>query len=690
MATGAAGHFDFNDYGGQPSPGAAASDPIQAFKSAMAAEGYTLPGDPVPDGKLQRFAHEDKNGAKCGWYVFHADGIPAGSFGDWRTGRTFTWCAKKATEFSPAEREDFRHRIEQQKRIRDQERQQRQESAARQAKAEWDAAQPASPDHPYLKKKAVAGYGVRQDASGRLLVPVRDHGGNLTSLQTIDTDGGKLFLTGGRKKGCCHAIKGADPATYYLCEGYATSATIYEATGGNVVVCFDAGNLLPVAETIRERHPAARIVFCADDDQWKKENAGVTKATEAAVKVDGEVVVPKFQDLSTEPTDFNDLATLEGIGEVKRQIQNAKPLKPEQEAQPAGRFTFLSLGDLIKQPAPLQWLVKHFLTVNCFALLFAKAGMVKSFLSIAIGMAVATGRPWMGQKILSQGPVFYIAGEGFSGLPARLKAYTLANSITDPDQVPFFVSNQAVQVLDPASVAAMVAEIEVMGQRHGNPSLIVLDTLARTFGPGNENDTADMSAFVSALDRIRFRYGCAILIVHHSGLADADRSRGSSALRAALDFEYKIEPVDETVRRLVCTKAKDCEEPSAVYFESKQVGLGWTDPESGEEVASIVLERVPAPSTCQPGPRLTGSRRVAFDALKRVIRDKTESQPHDDPGRFLDSMMIHLDEWREAAYAAGISNSTDQAAKQKAFKRAVSALRDAQLVGCKDDQYWSL
>ena len=85
-------------------------------------------------------------------------------------------------------------------------------------------------------------------------------------------------------------------------------------------MCFDSGNLLPVAQALRIKHQNARILVCADDDQFTDGNPGMTKATEAAKAVNGEVVSPKFTDLSTRPTDFNDLAVLEGIKAAKKQI----------------------------------------------------------------------------------------------------------------------------------------------------------------------------------------------------------------------------------------------------------------------------------------------------------------------------------------------------------------------------------
>jgi hypothetical protein len=340
---------------------------------------------------------------------------------------------------------------------------------------------------------------------------------------------------------------------------------------------------------------------------------------------------------------------------------------------PLGRLSFIHFADLLAQPHPVEWLVKDYLTQNCLALLFAKAGMVKSFLALSLGMSIATGKEWFGRSIKKTGPVFYVAGEGFSGLPSRLKAYCIEYGVK-AESAPFFLSNQSIQVLDPDSLQQAIKTIDNMIRQHGKPELIILDTLARTFGPGDENSTADMSAFVSAVDRMRFRFNSAVLIIHHSGLTDGDRSRGSSALRAALDFEYKIEAEGDTrIRRLTCTKAKDCEEPPDIYFESKCVQLGWIDPDDGEEISSIVLKQTEPPAASRSKIRLSGARRIALETLQGC------SQIQCGP--------VHLDVWRDAAYSAGITASTDSSARRKAFQRAVSSLMDSKLVTCEAGYY---
>lgn len=298
---------------------------IEQFKQAMAAVGIDCQAEIIADGRLHRFK---PNGSKNpdGWYVLHSDGIPAGSFGNWRNGQSFTWCSKKQSELTPQEREDFLRRIEQQKRAREAEEKRTHEQAAEKALRIWDhSTQAATEDYPYLKRKQVKPYGLRVAKDGRLIIPARDASGTIRTLQFISGDGTKRFLPGGQKAGHFFEIPG-NGDTLFICEGYATGASVHMATGCTAIVSFDAGNLLPVARTIRQKYPKAEIVICADDDRWTEGNPGLSKARQAARGIRARVVVPKFKDVSTRPTDFNDLAALEGIDAVKQQLQTSTGL----------------------------------------------------------------------------------------------------------------------------------------------------------------------------------------------------------------------------------------------------------------------------------------------------------------------------------------------------------------------------
>lgn len=164
--------------------------------------------------------------------------------------------------------------------------------AAKRAARLWGRAVPASNDHPYLVKKQVGAYGIRA-LRNQIVIPLRTAGGELASLQFIGADGRKILLTGGRKRGCYHAI-GRPQAALCICEGYATGATIYQSTGYATAIAFDAGNLLPVAEALRAKFPRLCLVVAADNDTETEGNPGLTAATAAARAVGAALAVPQF------------------------------------------------------------------------------------------------------------------------------------------------------------------------------------------------------------------------------------------------------------------------------------------------------------------------------------------------------------------------------------------------------------
>jgi putative DNA primase/helicase len=296
-------------------------DPIVSFLAAMSEAGISTKDKILADGTLHRFHIEgDGLGSRNGWYCLFLDGIAAGSFGSWKTGHKQKWCAKAEVQLTVAEREQFRQRMDAARRQREEEQARIRLDAAKTAASIWDSAGP-SDGHPYLTKKGVRSYGVRW-AKNSLVIPMRDINSELHSIQFIGADGQKLFLSGGRKSGCCHLI-GTIDHTLIIAEGYATGATIHEATGHPVAVAFDAGNLRPVAEAWREKAPGLRIIIATDNDQWTIGNPGIEKAKAAAEAVGGSIIIPQFRDLAEKPTDFNDLARLEGLDSVRTRFNGA-------------------------------------------------------------------------------------------------------------------------------------------------------------------------------------------------------------------------------------------------------------------------------------------------------------------------------------------------------------------------------
>ena len=253
--------------------------------------------DLVSDGKLRRYRVEgDKAGSLNGWFwLRNGEAFPGafGMFGSWKTEASHNWHEAGDKPPTAEERAAIQRHMQaaQAARVIEQD---RVHGEAR-AKAErlWRTARPATNAHPYLERKGIHAIGIRR-LRDMLLIPARDAAGVLHTLQFIGADGAKRFLTGGRIAGCYFAM-GRPADSLLLCEGYATGATLHQATGCAVAVAFNCGNLPAVARALRAKFPAVRIVVCADDDSRTPGNPGLTRAREAARAVGGFLAVPRFE-----------------------------------------------------------------------------------------------------------------------------------------------------------------------------------------------------------------------------------------------------------------------------------------------------------------------------------------------------------------------------------------------------------
>ena len=272
------------------------NDPIDQFRQTIAAAGLTPPIEIIDDGVIHRFSTSGKPTQKNGWYMLHTDGIAAGTFGDWREGFTQNWCCKADTSMTETERLAHRERVKAMQRQREDDLAQRQQLAAGDALKRWAAATPCT-QHDYLTRKGVQPHGVKIEGD-KLLIPMRDTAGMVHSLQTIAPDGTKMFMSGGRVKGCYFGI-GKPKGVLIVCEGLATGASIHKCTGHAVAVAFNAGNLEAVALELRSKYPALKIIIAADDDHQTPGNPGMTKATAAVRAAGATLAVPMFKAAAT-------------------------------------------------------------------------------------------------------------------------------------------------------------------------------------------------------------------------------------------------------------------------------------------------------------------------------------------------------------------------------------------------------
>jgi phage/plasmid primase-like uncharacterized protein len=317
------------------------------FAVAIKRAGLVLDGDPVMDGTFHRVPVLTSKGTrKDGAYIGFADGRPGGHIENFKTGLKETWSAEGVT-ITAAERAQFAEQMRQAKVERSDRLAKQHEAAAQRVATRW-ASLTESPNeasnNAYLTRKNVPAYGVRFDRD-MLVVPARDIDGKLWSLQRITPyeGGAKLFEKGARKAGNMHVIGQLEQgAPILIAEGYATAASLHQATGKPVVVAFDAGNLDAVAGAIKQRYPDTPIAIMGDDDRHSSPNVGRVKAMAAATKHGLNVAFPQFA-VENNGTDFNDLHVAEGLSAVKAQVENAlnQPMSRnlEQNATPAAPST---------------------------------------------------------------------------------------------------------------------------------------------------------------------------------------------------------------------------------------------------------------------------------------------------------------------------------------------------------------
>ena len=176
------------------------------------------------------------------------------------------------------------------------------------------------------------------------------------------------------------------------------------------------------------------------------------------------------------------------------------------------------------------------------------------------------------------------------------------------------ISRSAVDYRDEG--AAQELETELIRARESGlaPVLFIVDTLARNYGGGDENSNSDMGKFISVIDQFNVKFGCATLIIHHSGHGENQRARGASALRGALDAEFSCLK-DRSAILVQCTKMKDAEEPENLAMSLKSVSLGSS--KDGKQISSAVLIR---DDEVQIRPKITTSLANKLKTFHEAVR----------------------------------------------------------------------
>ncbi len=286
------------------------------------------------------------------------------------------------------------------------------------------------------------------------------------------------------------------------------------------------------------------------------------------------------------------------------------PAGPGLPTSAPGGFKIRMAHEIVANAKPTAWLIKNILCADSLSELFGAPGSYKSFLALHWGLCIASGTSWCGHDV-TKAPVIMIIGEGHNGYAKRIAAWCHVYNL-DINTIPLGVSEVPMQMLDDFSAQAVAKAVQDFSKIHGPVGMVCIDTVARNFGPGDENSTSDMTMFVANLDKYIGK-GINKLLVHHTGHTNTDRARGSSVLLGAVDSEYRLSKEGGIVT-LANTKMKDDPEFKPMHFSPSTVPLGGR---FGDQETSIVL----FPTDAKPSVDLSGQMQDALKLLDILCQE---------------------------------------------------------------------
>lgn len=514
--------------------------------------------EPIPDGRIHRF-DIDKKGDNAGWYIYREfeDGFFWGKCASWKEQEPYEWTSRK----KPTEEEKALIRKAQ---ISYEEEHKKIQKDAEAFCEKVYAQLPEAPaDYPYFVKKGIKnpdGLARFDKGNGYIVIPCYRYSDKgeieLASLQRIFPDGKKLFFGGTSTKGAFLMI-GEGEMNMYLCEGFATGCSIYEATGRSTVIAFNCGNLKNVAEAFKDT--GVNLTVVADNDE---NEAGLKGAIESGLPY--KIIPIMGMDANDYKMAGNDLKAF------------LEPKAAEDWLEP--------IAERRQNRTVTTWLIKKWIPEKGLTMIFGAPGSGKSFLIFDMLATITTGMSqWFGYKA-KQGTAIYLCGEGHAGLDDRIEAWAQYRGVDDFGSM--YISRSALDLDKPMELETAVENIAKIGDKI---SIIAIDTLNRFFS-GDENSAQEARNFVGACTRLQERFDCAVVIIHHTGVAaeSQGRARGSSAFLGACDTAILVQNEKGAIT-LSQVKQKYIEPLSPMYLklESRDV-KGWID-EDGEQVRSAVL-----------------------------------------------------------------------------------------------------
>lgn len=550
---------------------------------------------PIADGRIHRF-DIDKKGDNAGWYIYReiSNDFYWGECASWKEQEAYTWTSKKRTS------EEDKALIRRVQIDYEEERKRIQKEAEAFCDKVYAQLPEASDDYPYFQKKGIKNHdGIARYDKGNdyIVIPCYRYSEKgeieLASLQRIFPDGKKLFFGGTSTKGAFLMI-GEGDMNMYLCEGFATGCSIYEATGRSTVIAFNCGNLKNVAEAFSDT--GVNFTIVADNDE---NEAGLKGAIEAGLP---------YKLIPITGMDANDYK--QAGYDLKAFLE---PKADEDWLEP--------IAERRQNRTITTWLIKKWIPEKGLTMIFGAPGSGKSFLIFDMLATITTGlNEWFGYKA-KQGTAIYLCGEGHAGLDDRIEAWAQYRGIDDFGSM--FISRSALDLDKPMELETAVENIAKTNEKI---SIIAIDTLNRFFS-GDENSAQEARTFVGACTRLQERFDCAVVIIHHTGVAaeSQGRARGSSAFLGACDTAILVQNEKGNIT-LTQVKQKYIEPLAPMYLklDSRDV-KGWID-EDGEQVRSAVL--TPSVEPIEEKKLPLDKMMIISEAWRNGNRDYRDEKPY--------------------------------------------------------------
>jgi hypothetical protein len=369
------------------------------------------------------------------------------------------------------------------------------------------------------------------------------------------------------------------------------------------------------------------------------------------------------------------------------------PTAPTQDkpTKPPKTVNIESWDDI--QDEPVEWLIHGVLPVKAFAALYGPPGSFKSFIALDMAEAIATGRPWMGNPIERQGAVLYLCGEGFGGFGARIKACQIHHKT--PKGAPIYVIRHQLNLRSSAEdfnalMIAIVALVEKTGMEF---QLMAVDTLARAFGGGNENDSDAMGSFITTMGKIQEFLNCALMVLHHSGKDLAKGLRGHSSLLGAVDTQLEILRFEDQAKGIISlTKQKDGQDGIRHGFEMVEIEIS-SSSLGFDPVVSLAVQASDeavnqASKKAKNNAGKGRNQSIAMESLGNVIKQKGIQKIVEGKLR----TVANLDDWRtEFRSKKGVTDDSELTVRKafdKAWSRAQDDLHKFGEIGIRDKYVW--